>query len=394
MFKGANFVFDGRLGRQITEDALGTCITCGAETSLVSNCRNDNCHKRMVQCENCRTGFHGTCSSACKNRVLNGAMAPRRLADTTVSAEVTLNENTDRHQSVKYTNLDEYSMGHSSPVPSIYKEIELNTQSHLASGSHMVSGPSQGRFLMQLASMTRYGRILEVGTFTGYATACLLEGARNVGQILESSSSITGNAGPYVLTMERDDRAFTLAAAHLQVVGEHGFGNAAAEAACAFRGCNLDSKIDDLVSITIDDIATCELLRVTDALATVEAIASGIDDAINLTEPFDMVFVDADKTRLLEYVEVCLTSDRLLRRGGLIVVDNVLWKGLVLEAGTGDFTSVQDQDDTEKTEIRKNRRARKLATIMHHFNEGIAKDDRLDVLVLPMRDGLSVIRKK
>jgi predicted O-methyltransferase YrrM len=393
MFKGANFVFDGRLGRQITEDALGTCVTCGAETSLVSNCRNDNCHQRIVQCETCRTGFHGTCSTACKNRVVNGAMAPRRLLDHPVTARAS-NEHADRHQSVKYKNLDEYSLAHSSPVPSIYKEIELNTQIHLASGSHMVSGPSQGRFLTQLASMTRNGRILEVGTFTGYATACLLEGARNVGQIMGSPNSTQVNAGPYVLTMERDDRAFSLAAAHLQVIGEHGFGEAAAEAACALRGRNLDSLDDCLVSVTVDDIAKCNLLRVTDALATVEAIASGNDDAITLTEPFDMVFVDADKTRLLEYVEAFLTSDRLLRRGGLIVVDNVLWKGLVLEAGTGNFTSVQDEVDSEQTEIRKNRRARKLATTMHRFNERIAKDDRVDVLVLAMRDGLSVIRKK
>ena len=45
MFKGTNFVFDGRLGRQITDDKLGKCITCGALTELVSNCRNENCHK-------------------------------------------------------------------------------------------------------------------------------------------------------------------------------------------------------------------------------------------------------------------------------------------------------------------------------------------------------------
>ena len=62
MFKGTNFVFDGRLGRQITKDKLGKCITCDVETSSVSNCRNPSCHKRMIQCETCRTNYHGTCS--------------------------------------------------------------------------------------------------------------------------------------------------------------------------------------------------------------------------------------------------------------------------------------------------------------------------------------------
>jgi predicted sulfurtransferase len=73
LFKGTNFVFDGRLGRSITEDAMGECITCGSTTSLVSNCLNENCHKRMIQCENCRTSFHGTCSNACRHRLVNGA---------------------------------------------------------------------------------------------------------------------------------------------------------------------------------------------------------------------------------------------------------------------------------------------------------------------------------
>jgi predicted sulfurtransferase len=139
MFKGTNFVFDGRLGRQITDDALANCVTCGAETSLVSNCRNDNCHQRIVQCEACRTSYHGTCSIACKNRLVNGAMTPRRRLNeaSTVSESDDVNESSS-HGEI-FGNLDDYSMGHSSPVPSVYREIEFNTQSYLASGSHMVS---------------------------------------------------------------------------------------------------------------------------------------------------------------------------------------------------------------------------------------------------------------
>lgn len=388
MFKGTNFVFDGRLGREITNDKLGECVTCGEKTSMVSNCRNPSCHKRMIQCEKCRTLFHGTCSIACKNRVANGATIFERKRPQSGVDE------TQQHQ---YESLDDYSLGHSSPVPSIYKEMELNTQSYLTSGAHMVSGAAQGRLLTQLASMTRNGRILELGTFTGYATACLLEGARNVGQILgiDQGANKEQNNGPYVMSMERDSRAINLAAAHLRAIEKYGFdGEEAIEAMCALRTDDHVGEVyDDVVSLSIDGgVARCDLLRVTDALAEVEAIASG--DFDQPMAPFDLVFVDADKTRLLEYVEACLTSDRLLNRGGLIVVDNVLWKGLVLEASTGEFVSISDRDDSGKAELRKNRRARKLATTMHRFNSAMAKDDRAEVVLLPMRDGLSVIRKK
>jgi caffeoyl-CoA O-methyltransferase len=136
-------------------------------------------------------------------------------------------------------------------------------------------------------------------------------------------------------------------------------------------------------------------MKVNDALATVEEIARG-DGAVR-TAPFDIVFVDADKTRLLEYVEACVTSDKLLKKGGLIVVDNVLWKGLVLSL-SGDGMSQSDidkeEDGLDDKALKKNRRARKLAGLMHKFNTAVVQDDRLEVVLLPIRDGLSIIRKK
>lgn len=383
MFKGTNFVFDGRLGRQITDDALASCITCGAETSLVSNCLNSNCHKRMVQCEACRTSFHGTCSDACKNRVANGGMAPRRLV-ANASAR-------NGQPSRQYSSLDDYTMGHSSPVPSVYKEIELNTRACFPSGSHMISGEAQGRILSQLTSMTREGRVLELGTFVGYATACFLEGSRNVGQ---ATGTKGGNikAGPYVMTMERDGRAFNLAVAHVQAIAAYGLGEQGADAVCALRDGVPEIK-EDVVSVTMEGITTCDLVRVTDSLATVEAMAAGQNGELQ-PAPFDLIFVDADKTRLLEYVEACLGSDRVLKRGGLLVVDNVLWKGLVLEASSGNFASMVETAETGHDEIRKNRRARKLANQMDQFNSRVVQDERAEVVMLPIRDGLSIIRKK
>ena len=107
----------------------------------------------------------------------------------------------------------------------------------------------------------------------------------------------------------------------------------------------------------------------------------------------------------MEYANACLSSDRLLKRGGLIVVDNVLWKGLVVDAGNsnsgahgrddGDSSSVEDAEQgLDPGEVKRNRRARKLASKMHSFNSAIAKDSRAEVLILPIRDGLSIIRKK
>lgn len=110
-----------------------------------------------------------------------------------------------------------------------------------------------------------------------------------------------------------------------------------------------------------------------------------------------MVFLDADKTRLVEYMEAFISSDRLLRRGGIVIVDNVLWKGLVLDAAAGGGVVVEQvapEQDVVDESLRRNRRARKLANKMHRFNTAMANDPRVEVLVLPMRDGLSVIRKK
>ena len=245
--------------------------------------------------------------------------------------------------------------------------------------------------------MTREGRVLELGTFIGYATACFLEGARNVGQ--ETGIGNNGNrmSGPYVMTMERDARAFNLAVAHLQAIGKYGLGEQGAEAVSALRQKEHVPEIkDDVVTVTMEGIATCDLVRVTDSLASVEAIAAGQFGELQ-PSPFDLVFVDADKTRLLEYVEACLSSDKLLKRGGLILVDNVLWKGLVLEASSGTFASLVVETSSEtghEEEIRKNRRARKLANQMHDFNTAMVGDDRVDIVMLPLRDGLSVIRKR
>ena len=140
----------------------------------------------------------------------------------------------------------------------------------------------------------------------------------------------------------------------------------------------------------------CELLRTSDALATVEQMALGAGANADVA-PFDIVFIDADKTRLLEYTETCLSSDRILKKGGLMIVDNTLWKGIVLEharVGLSQSEISAREERLDEGQLKRSRRAFQLAGKMHRFNKGIAKDGRCEVVILPIRDGLSVIRKK
>ncbi len=136
--------------------------------------------------------------------------------------------------------LDEYSDTYSSDLPPIYAVIEQNTKKYLPTGSHMVSGSIQGRLLCNLASMTSTGRILEIGTFTGYATACFLEGIA-----VTRNPNVTGSRkeGPFVLSLERDQRAYELAVAHIDVLSRQGTGT---EAAAEMTNLNIERKFIEI----------------------------------------------------------------------------------------------------------------------------------------------------
>jgi caffeoyl-CoA O-methyltransferase len=173
----------------------------------------------------------------------------------------------------------------------------------------MLSGHYQGRVLSLLSKMISPSRILEIGTFTGYATLCLAEGLGAEGLI-------------YTLDIneELEERVRSY-----------------------FAESDMDEKIRYIIG---------------DAAQTVNT----------LEETFDLVFIDADKKNNGTYYD--LIFDRV-RPGGLIVVDNVLWSGKVL------YTN-PDKDTKNIT----------------NFNNKIAADDRVEKLILPVRDGLFIIRKK
>jgi predicted O-methyltransferase YrrM len=182
--------------------------------------------------------------------------------------------------------------------------------------------------------------------------------------------------------------------AHLNVMTKYGIGELGAS---KLGDIGLDVKesfTGNSATFVYNDIAGCELVKVNDALATVEEMASFHPPEA----AFDIVFIDADKTRLIDYVNALVGNDRVLKKGGLILVDNVLWKGLVLDAaanGNGyDSGSDSDEHSEDDESLKKNRRARKLANKMHRFNSAVVKDSRVNVLMMNVRDGLSVIRKR
>ncbi|MBL1409551.1 O-methyltransferase [Sphingobacterium faecale] len=174
---------------------------------------------------------------------------------------------------------------------------------------HMLSGHYQGRVLSMISKMLAPKKILEVGTFTGYATLCLAEGLTKDGTLHTID-----------INEEQEERV-------------SGY----------FERSEYASQIQYHIGDAINVIPTIE-------------------------GEFDLVFIDADKKRNLVYYEMLI--DRI-PKGGVILLDNVLWKGKV-------FESNPDSQTRQVLEL----------------NATLAKDNRVEKLILPIRDGLFVLRKK
>jgi caffeoyl-CoA O-methyltransferase len=186
----------------------------------------------------------------------------------------------------------------------------INRETHLkVLMPRMLSGHYQGRVLSMLSKMINPKRALEIGTFTGYATLCLAEGLTDEGVIY------TLDINAELEDMVRDN----------------------------FAKSPLNPKIKYLIGNAQENLTT-------------------------LKEPWDLVFIDADKKSNGTYYDMVFEN---VRQGGIIIVDNVLWSGKVLN-------NAQDKD------------TKNIST----FNDKVATDDRVEQLILPVRDGLLVIRKK
>jgi caffeoyl-CoA O-methyltransferase len=205
--------------------------------------------------------------------------------------------------------LQTYLDNHCEPEPQALQTINRETYLKVLK-PHMLSGHYQGRVLSMLSKMMQPKRILEIGTFTGYATICLAEGLTEDGII----HTIEVNT-----EMEETLRA-------------------------NFALTNVEKKIK---------------LH----FGAAEQVIAGLDE-----KNFDMVFIDADKKNNFLYFELIFDK---VRSGGLIIIDNVLWKGKVYG----------NENDADTVNIRK-------------LNDQIAADTRVEKLILPVRDGLLLIQKK
>lgn len=202
-----------------------------------------------------------------------------------------------------------YASKYSTAADPLLKQIEADTNaSHTQ--PHMLSGHLQGQFLEIISKLVQPRRILEIGTMVGYSTICLAKGLVMDGVL-------------HTIELREEDAA--IARRHFEQAG-------------------LAQQIQ---------------LHVGDARQIIPQLA----------EEWDLVFLDADKTGYAEYYHLVLPR---LRKGGLLLADNVLFHGEVL-----------------KEELKgKNPKA------VQAFNELIAADDRVEKIMLTLRDGLFLIRKK
>ena len=203
--------------------------------------------------------------------------------------------------------IERYVYDHTASEGELLARLQKETQDSL-DYPQMVSGRTVGRFLKLQAQLLEARRILEVGTFSGYSALSMAEALPKDGRLY---------------TCDADPAAIAVAKRYF-AESSHG------------------SKIILLEGNALDSIA-------------------------DLSETFDMAFIDADKTNYLNYFNAILP---ILRSGGLIVADNVLWSGKVL--------APKEESDHA----------------IHQFNEKVYRDERVEVLMLPVRDGLYCMRKK
>ena len=203
--------------------------------------------------------------------------------------------------------LQTYLEQHCESEPELLRYI--NRETHLkVPMARMLSGHYQGRVLSFLSKMASPTRILEIGTFTGYATICLAEGLTEEGIIYTID-----------INEELEERVRSY-----------------------FAKSGVNSKI---------------IYHIGNALTIIP----------ELTEIFDIVFIDADKKNNTVYYDLVFYR---VKKGGLIIVDIVLWSGKITSGAT--------DKDTENIRL---------------FNEKVSKDQRTEKLILPVRDGLFIIRK-
>ncbi|HHJ51339.1 MAG TPA: O-methyltransferase [Phaeodactylibacter sp.] len=204
----------------------------------------------------------------------------------------------------------DYCELHSTPLGPVLEELRRET--HLKTmAPQMLTGPVQGAFLQMLSKLLQPELIVEVGTFTGYSAICLAAGLREGGRLH---------------TIEIDEELLRFGKKYYPRAG-------------------MEERI-------------------------VQHLGDAREILPKLPDGFDLVFLDADKPSYAAYYEICLEK---MKPGALLLADNVLWSGKVLNE--------KDRQTDEDTKA------------LHAFNQMVQADPRVENFLLPLRDGLMMVRK-
>ena len=205
-------------------------------------------------------------------------------------------------------------------------------QTHIRTNhARMLSGLTQGQLMRMIVQMTGAGRVLELGTFTGYSAICLASGLPE---------------GGHLDTLELNDE--------LEDLILEGFERAG---------------LADVISLHIGDCKeTLAGLRREAGLG--DGAESGDREGVRSDMLYDIVYMDANKREYCEYYDLVFD---MVRPGGLILADNVLWDGKVCQDPLPQDKQTQG---------------------IARFNNMVSSDPRVESVILPIRDGLNVIRKK
>ena len=214
---------------------------------------------------------------------------------------------------MKYINnekLDEYLINHSEKEPELLRSLNRETNLKVLQ-PRMISGAYQGRLLSLISKIINPKKILEIGTFTGYSTLCLAEGLDENGQIH---------------TIDVNEELYDLQRKYFK-----------------------KSPFNDNIT---------------------QHLGNALDIIPKLDQEFDLIFLDADKINYPKYLELLINK---LKKGGVLLSDNVLWDGKVLN-------EISQNDIFTKAIV--------------EYNKLLNNKLKMDSVILPIRDGITISRKR
>ena len=206
--------------------------------------------------------------------------------------------------------LDDYIVKHSENEPQLLQRLNRETYQKILQ-PRMLSGHYQGRILSLISKLVNPKNILEIGTYTGYSALCLAEGMQDSGEL-------------HTIDINEELHDF-----QRKYFDKSGYGT-----------------------------------------QIIQHTGNALDIIPQLDKIFDLIFIDADKENYSNYFHCVIDK---LNSGGIILSDNVLWSGKVIEPVKADDTSTK-------------------ALIV--YNKLLKKDQRIETVLLPIRDGLAISRKK